>query len=78
VKFIVIARSGVKRGRFFDGQVVPQNAKYLRPFRQVFGPARRTSCIIWKAANCDPLPDWRNAERRVVHLAELRQASEAR
>lgn len=76
-KFIVIARAGVKRGRYFDGQIVPANAKYLSALRPVFGPARRTACLIWKAAHCDPMPNWRNAERRVVDLAERRRESEA-
>lgn len=67
-QYVVIARSGVKRGRYFDGQVVRDDAIYLPPFRAVFGPARRTTCLIWRTANCDPMPEWRGAENRVVYL----------
>lgn len=64
----MIARSGTKRGRYFDAKIVREDAIYLMPFRSVFGPARQTACLIWRATHCDPLPEWRGAEKRVVPL----------
>ena len=78
--YIVIARSGTRRGRYFDAQVVREDSIYLTPFRPVYGPARHTACLIWRATHCDPLPEWRGAEKRVVHLRppanEKRMAAE--
>ena len=74
--YIVIARSGMKRGRYFDGIVVREDSIFLPPYRKVFGPTRRTQCLIWRATHCDPLPEWRGAENRVVYLRPPAEVTE--
>ncbi len=64
----MIARSGVKRGRYIDGHIIRAEAPCPPPYRQVFGPARHTACLVWQATHCDPLPEWRGADKRVVYL----------
>ncbi|MFT3810474.1 MAG: hypothetical protein QM698_11195 [Micropepsaceae bacterium] len=66
--YVVIARAGQRHGRPVDGRVARAGARVPALFRVVFGPARRTSCLTWRTAHCDPLPEWRGIEQRVVYL----------
>ncbi len=66
--YVVIARAGLRHGRPIDGRVVRAGARVPMFFRIVFGPARRTACLTWRTAHCDPLPEWRGIEHRVVYL----------
>lgn len=67
-EYVVIARSGCRIGRPVDGHVVRADARIPALYRVAFGPARRTACVTWRAAHCDPLPEWRGIEQRVVYL----------
>lgn len=66
--YVVIARAGLRHGRPVDARVVRFGARIPKLYRIVFGPARRTPCLTWRTAHCDPLPEWRGIEQRIVYL----------
>lgn len=66
--YTVIARVGARKQRYFDGRVVRAGRRTPYGFQVVFGPGNYGACLIWLATHCDPLPEWRGEDRRIVSL----------